>query len=62
LAILLLPGKANVHSRFSASSLGAFEMKAGKISRVYGLSFCVEFNEKGEEVWIRCRGDENPAK
>jgi hypothetical protein len=42
--------------------MGAFEMKDGKTSRVYGLPFCVEFNEKGEGVWTRCRGDENPAK
>jgi hypothetical protein len=37
--------------------MGAFEMKDGKPSQVYGLPFCVEFDEKGKGRWIRCRGD-----
>ena len=34
---------------FEDSPLGAFEMKDGKTSRVYGLPFCVEFNEKEKD-------------
>jgi len=41
--------------------MGAFEMKDGKPSRVYGLSFCVELDEKYKGRWIRCRGDANPS-
>jgi hypothetical protein len=61
----LEPGKYYVFYLFTMGAphaMGAFEMKDGKTSRVYGLPFCVEFNEKGEGVWTRCRGDENPAK
>lgn len=43
-------------------AMGAFEMKDGKPSRVYGLSFCNQLNEKWETVWIRCAGDSNPAE
>jgi hypothetical protein len=35
--------------------MGAFEMKDGKTSRVYGLPFCVEFNEKGKEYGLLSR-------
>ena len=61
----LEPGKYYVFYLLTMGAphvMGAFEMKDGKTSRVYGLPFCVEFNEKGEGVWTRCRGDENPAK
>jgi hypothetical protein len=52
----------SISSQWCTSRDGAFEMKDGKTSRVYGLPFCVEFNEKGEGVWTRCRGNEKPAK
>jgi len=39
--------------------MGAFEMKDGKPSRVYGLPFCVVHDEKGKGMWTRCSGDEN---
>lgn len=42
--------------------MGAFELKEGKLSRVYGLSFCTRLNEKGDRVWTRCSGDTNPAE
>jgi len=61
----LEPGKYYVFYLLTMGApnvMGAFEMKDGKTSRVYGLPFCVEFHEKGEGVWTRCRGDENPAK
>ena len=37
--------------------MGAFEMKDGKPSRVYGLPFCVVRDEKGKGMWARCAGD-----
>ena len=61
----LEPGKYYVFYLLTMGAphvMGAFEMKDGKTSRVYGLPFGVGFNEKGEGVWTRCRGDENPAK
>jgi len=41
--------------------MGAFEMKDGKPSRVYGLSFCVELDEKYKGRRNRCSGDANPS-
>lgn|GEM_PF-493412 len=61
----LEPGKYYVFYLLTMNAphvMGAFEMKDGKASRVYGLPFCVELNEKWKGVWTRCRGDENPAK
>jgi hypothetical protein len=49
--------------RFNAPhSMGAFEMKDGKLSRVYGLPFCDGVDEKLKKKWMRCFGDEDPAK
>jgi hypothetical protein len=42
--------------------MGAFEMKDGKLSRVYGLPFCDGVDEKLKKKWMRCFGDEDPAK
>lgn len=39
--------------------MGAFEMKDGKPSRVYGLPFCVDFDEKGKGMGTRWRGRES---
>ena len=61
----LEPGKYYVFYLLTMNAphvMGAFEMKDGKTSRVYGLPFCIGFNEKFEGVWTRCRGDENPAE
>jgi len=60
----LEPGKYYVFYLLTMNApnvMGAFEMKAGKPSRVYGLPFCVELDQKGQGLWTRCRGDE-PAK
>lgn len=57
----LEPGKYYVFYLLKMNAphlMGAFEMKDGKPSRVYGLSFCSRLNEKDERVWIRCDGDQ----
>lgn len=61
----LEPGKYYVFYLLRMSGphvMGAFELKDGQPSRVYGLSFCTKLNQKWERIWVRCDGDVNPAE